>query len=286
MAKERKRRQLGGTDASMAKVFYIPQWDTFENSQSKRVVHRMTWVAMPTRHDGAGYRRVARHKRGCEILGAWMLIVQVAAKCPVRGVLANAQGPLTPEDLALMTDIPAKSFTLAFEVLVDKQIQWLAARAFSVDDAQSTLGEQSTTLGASRATDKPTRTDKDIQTYTDNATGPVSSNQVKPDRAGGSRRAPKRALTPNQVFRLEFLQSLAGAFNWSPAQMMRQKRAMGAVARQLEQFSPERRDELAEGLIQLAKEKQAAGLDKPEAAWQAEVKRWDLAALGTGENHD
>jgi hypothetical protein len=62
---------------------------------------------------------------GLSIFGAWVLIVQVAAKCPVRGTLADADGPLDEADLAIKTGCSPDAFTEAFRVLSDPRIGWI-----------------------------------------------------------------------------------------------------------------------------------------------------------------
>jgi hypothetical protein len=83
------------------------------------------WVALPNKMDGKGYRRVAAHERAVELFCAWVLIVEIASKMPVRGLLADEDGPLDADDLAVMTGFPEAIFALAFVVLCDPKIGWL-----------------------------------------------------------------------------------------------------------------------------------------------------------------
>ena len=46
---------------------------------------------------------------------------------PVRGILQNSAGPLTAEDLSLMTGFPERIFALAFSELQKPGIQWILA---------------------------------------------------------------------------------------------------------------------------------------------------------------
>lgn len=57
---------------------------------------------------------------------------------PVRGVLENSAGPLTAEDIALMTGFPERIFAAAFESLQKPGIQWILAVLPASPDA---LGE-------------------------------------------------------------------------------------------------------------------------------------------------
>lgn len=103
----------------MATVISIREWDsTFEKSQSRKIEGPMTWVAMPTKHDGKGYRRIMAHPNGPAIYGVWCCLVQVAAKQVKRGVLADTEGPLTTFDLHLKTGIS--------ERLIEEAVTFLA----------------------------------------------------------------------------------------------------------------------------------------------------------------
>lgn len=99
--------------------------DHFETSESSKRKGPLKWVALPTKHDGKSYRRLMRLPNAAEIYGAWMLIVAVAGKCPIRGVLADSEGPLTVEDLEDKTGLRSDIFARAIEVLSSDRFRWL-----------------------------------------------------------------------------------------------------------------------------------------------------------------
>jgi hypothetical protein len=106
-------------------IYRVKDWDrNFEKAQT-RVCRRMTWVALPNRHDGSGYGAVAAHERNCELFTAWVLIVEVASKMPIRGTLFKDGRALTARDLHARTRFPQIAFDLAFNVLVQPEIDWL-----------------------------------------------------------------------------------------------------------------------------------------------------------------
>jgi len=86
-----------------------------------------------------------RGENGVQHFAAWVAMVQVAARCEVRGVLADDRGvPLSTLDLEAMTDIPATVFDSAIPVLC--AIGWLLCP--DSEHARSVVGdcsEQSTT---------------------------------------------------------------------------------------------------------------------------------------------
>lgn len=108
------------------KVYRIRNWDTigFEVAQNRRIQGPLPWIAIPTKQDGKGYRRLLRLERGPALYGAWIAIACVAAKAPVRGALVDSDGPLTAEDISLKTDFPEELIQWALDILVEK-IAWM-----------------------------------------------------------------------------------------------------------------------------------------------------------------
>ncbi|HUW21030.1 MAG TPA: hypothetical protein VMW16_17155 [Sedimentisphaerales bacterium] len=106
-------------------IYRVKDWDKhFEKWESRRCKN-MTWVPIPTKNDGAGFRRIAHHHLAAELFSAWILIVEVAAKMPTRGLLFKDGKALTAKDLHYRTGFSEEIFTLAFTVLVDPEIGWL-----------------------------------------------------------------------------------------------------------------------------------------------------------------
>jgi hypothetical protein len=74
-------------------TYRIRDWKQhFESYEQSRLKAKdgMRWVTITTKHDGKTFRRLSKIENGIAIYGAWVLIVAVAGKCPVRGVLADA----------------------------------------------------------------------------------------------------------------------------------------------------------------------------------------------------
>jgi hypothetical protein len=110
-------------------VFYrIKNWAEFYergHRADREVVFR--WVALPTKHDGKSFRRLARHSKSVSVFCAFVLMVETAAKMPVRGELRDEDGPLSAKDLSDSTGFPESIFASAFEALTDESIEicWL-----------------------------------------------------------------------------------------------------------------------------------------------------------------
>lgn len=106
-------------------MYRIKDWPLhFENAESNKV-KKATWVKLPNKHDGKGFRRLSKHPDRVAIFCAWTVILQFASKCPVRGDLADENGPLTAQDLADVTDFPVEIFDLAFRVLQEERFGWI-----------------------------------------------------------------------------------------------------------------------------------------------------------------
>lgn len=108
----------------MAQVYRIRQWDNFENHESKKLKN-LSWIAMPNKHDGRGFRRVAALPNSVQVFCAWTLMLQVASKMPTRGVLLDEDGALTAADLAAKTGFHERIFADAFIALIRPEIRWL-----------------------------------------------------------------------------------------------------------------------------------------------------------------
>lgn len=82
---------------------------------------------------------------GVAIFGAWILILEIAAKCKTRGTLGelSESGPIEygPGELAIMTGCPSSLFTRALEVLTSPIVGWISQD--SSEKALSALGERS-----------------------------------------------------------------------------------------------------------------------------------------------
>jgi hypothetical protein len=124
-------------------VFRVRDWHrVYEKSDAQRTKpdpdghdKPLPWVAIPTKHDGAGYKRLMRESArekprwdSMRIHSAFILIVQVAAKMPERGLLRAHDGqPIGPAEMSDKTDGCASVFSESFEVLSNPEfgIKWI-----------------------------------------------------------------------------------------------------------------------------------------------------------------
>ena len=119
-------------------AYLVVDWEThYEKAQTRKVRRFTSWVPIPNKHDGKGYRRVAALEDAADVFCAWILILQVGSRCATRGLLADSDGPLDADDLAAKTGFPSRIFDRAFEVLTDRKIKWLEKVVISPDGTHS-----------------------------------------------------------------------------------------------------------------------------------------------------
>lgn len=144
-----------------ALAYRIRHWGNgmFELKAANGRSSSMPWVAVPTKHDGKGFLRLMGRDHTGAAYGCWVLLLAVAAKCPVRGLLADEDGPLSVEDIALKTHASPESMRLALEHLLSPEIGWIEQVAIN----RAQLERSTRSIGA--PTDVTVRTDGTDGTY-------------------------------------------------------------------------------------------------------------------------
>lgn len=189
-------------------TYRIRDWtDHFETCESRKLKGPLKWVAIKTKHDGKTYRQLMKHPRAAAVYGAWVLIVTVAGKCPVHGVLADEDGPLTADDLANKTGLSAEHFAEAFEVLSVSPFRWLE----SVDSTGNP--PESAGIPADPLESQPTqqdRTQQDITRQNKEPPNPLAGGTGSPDGSpkGSASKTAKRPARTSTTKREPFDPSL------------------------------------------------------------------------------
>ena len=99
-------------------IFAINDWDNlFENCASRKL-KVLGWVPIPNGHDSVAFSRLMNRKDGAEIFAAWILLIQLASKCHIRGTLQSTDGrPYDAEEMAIKTRAPERIFVKALPYL-------------------------------------------------------------------------------------------------------------------------------------------------------------------------
>lgn len=109
-------------------TYIIKDWAELYETAETRKLKKLSWVPIPNKHDGKGFRRIIRRPDGLAILGAWMLILQVASREDQRGILEDQDGPLGFQEISDKTGGDPDVIAKAIEVLCSKEIGWLIER--------------------------------------------------------------------------------------------------------------------------------------------------------------
>ena len=104
-------------------VYRIRNWNQlFETRGSRKHSRPLARISLSTSLEGLVLRRLLSDPQGAAAYGVWVLLLQIAAKTPRRGILADATGIYTAPDLALLTGIPESQVQDALELLSSPRI--------------------------------------------------------------------------------------------------------------------------------------------------------------------
>ena len=107
-------------------VYRIRDWyQLFETRGSRKHIRPLARISLSTSLEGLVLRRLLSAPQGATAYGVWVLLLQIAAKTPCRGVLADQTGPYSAPDLALLTGIPESQVAAALELLCTPRIALL-----------------------------------------------------------------------------------------------------------------------------------------------------------------
>lgn len=138
----------------MGVLFKIRNWEFYYETHETRKLKNLRWIPMPNKHDGLTFKKIVARKDRCEIFTAWILILQIASKCPVRGQLSvDSPGnlPLSPGDMGLKTGFPGEIFQKALNLLSEGNDSWILKENAITGDNPETSGEPPGLAGTSPA---------------------------------------------------------------------------------------------------------------------------------------
>lgn len=186
----------------MNPTYSIIGWATTFETHETRKLRKLFWLPIPTSFEGRGFKRLMQRPDGVEIYGAWLLICEVSAKLPSRGVLAKDGQPLGPADFALFTGAKAEVFERAIGALSDpaEGICWLTP---SSPAASRHVGEGRENLPDEKKGSTKQRKEETTSPQPTSAAG-VDGHELPLEANGNSNNGlPKMFLngtTPEQVY--------------------------------------------------------------------------------------
>ncbi len=257
-------------------TWQITSWDTyFEIAQSRKIIKGVTWVPQPIKHDSSGYRRVMQGKlsevfSGEEIYCGFTTMVQVAMKCPVRGVLVGADGKaLTPEDISWKTGVRAEVIAATIEIVTAPEIAWMDQIKISevwspMTDAPKTMVARSQDAPKTMALDDTIRRGEEKKKYETIPPGRGSEGVKTP--TNGTNRHTSQA---DQMWVSAFYSQMCESLELTTDRALANDKAFKAVAAKL--ASRNDRDECLTKCVTIAREACKPNIKNRPAAWQKRV---------------
>lgn len=84
----------------------IKDWDKHYENNRSRALKDVAWIPIPNRHDGEGFSELIEHPDGAAHFGCWILLIQMASRCRIRGTLVRDSGrPLTVSSFVRRTGV-------------------------------------------------------------------------------------------------------------------------------------------------------------------------------------
>lgn len=131
-------------------VYRIKDWNKVFEDYRSREVAELEFIKWPTKRASEAFHKLARSSDGVMAFGVFAILVQWAARCPQRGVLADTKGAITPERFADRYGLPIKVAKKAFAILTDIDCGWLEST-----DAAPTNHRRDTDDASVEVTDEP-----------------------------------------------------------------------------------------------------------------------------------
>lgn len=119
----------------------VRDWaENYETAETRKLAS-LRWVALPNKQDGDGYCSLLDDQDGPAHLGVWTVILQLASKCCVRGLLVREMGenrvPHDAKTIARITRMPVAMIEAALPRILE--IGWLERVEVSDETLAGTL---------------------------------------------------------------------------------------------------------------------------------------------------
>ena len=123
--KANKENRMTKAIGSTAKVLRVTDWETHYENNRTRDMKNMQWVPVPNKHDGYGYCLLVS-ENGAARLGAWVAILQTAAKSHPRGtLLRDGKHAHTAKTIAVKTRLEESAIQETIIECLRPEIGWL-----------------------------------------------------------------------------------------------------------------------------------------------------------------
>lgn len=131
-------------------VYRIIKWaERHEDAETRKRKGALTSIPVPTKMR-LSLRKFLRTPSGLETFGAYIVLAEIAARMPIRGVLADANGPLKVDDISELSGADPERLGAALNALSMPPLQWIE-RVTWLPGAEPNHVESAETVGASTA---------------------------------------------------------------------------------------------------------------------------------------
>ena len=173
-------------------VYRVRNWDQQFETRGSSPHHRpRAKIAINTSLDSLILRRLLTDPQGATAYGVWILLLQIAAKTPVRGTLADQSGAYTAADLSLLTSIPECQILSSLEILCSPQIALL--ESVPTDATELPSGESEIETNNVHASPGPSATPTDSAPPQTSSPGPTKPEPL-PSPAASVETSPETPL--------------------------------------------------------------------------------------------
>ncbi|MES2788460.1 MAG: hypothetical protein V4719_02485 [Planctomycetota bacterium] len=215
---------------SQAPTYRIREWERhFETHESRKRKGPLTWVGVPTKHDGRGFNRLKRQQDWPALYGCWVLVLAIAAKCPTRGVLADEDGPFTAMDIADKVGMSEDLVQRCLDLLTSPEtgVMWLEVSAvpgtqphvpadssrLAADLPQTPAGISTDPQISGPTRHNQTRHNQTLKNQTE-PDGAISGSGAKANATGDKPRASKAKGSVFSWLKSEDLQDVGKLIEW------------------------------------------------------------------------
>jgi uncharacterized phage protein (TIGR02220 family) len=130
----------------MTPTYRIANWAALYENNRTRELKSLTWVPFPNSHDGDGYTALMSQKNAEQLLGAFVVIVQVASKCDPRGTLLRGPAmPHTAASIARITRFSERTIQRCLDVCCDPEIGWILRENANENGENATIPQDAAT---------------------------------------------------------------------------------------------------------------------------------------------
>jgi hypothetical protein len=114
------------TTTTVSQAILIRHWHNyFENGQTRRIKN-LTYSLMPVDHNAIVRKTLLRKgAEGYRALIVFAELISIATRCPQRGLVVDAQGPITAERIAGATGMSDPDVRSGLELLASKEVGWI-----------------------------------------------------------------------------------------------------------------------------------------------------------------